>query len=105
MKNQRVNWINEDVLETMVRAALGQHTKAIAHATGLSPSQVQYRIMECGGKGLRKNYRDGRSEGFTQAYSLTRRKLYRAYEQANKFKKAKNAAKLPRETPADTAKP
>jgi hypothetical protein len=52
--------INDHDCECALLGKAGWHTAAIARATNLSPSQVQYRLGLAGVK--RRDYRDGNSE-------------------------------------------
>jgi hypothetical protein len=51
---------SSDEIEVVVRGELGHYTRAIARATGLSESQVQYRLTKAGV--LRRTYREGGSQ-------------------------------------------
>jgi hypothetical protein len=46
-------------IEVVVRGELGHYTRAISRATGLTESQVQYRLTKANVK--RSDYRDGTS--------------------------------------------
>jgi len=61
MKHQhKVNFLaNPEDLEVLVLARLGQTTASIAERTKLSPSQVQYRVIEGGGRWCRRAFRNG----------------------------------------------
>jgi hypothetical protein len=56
--------VEDDLLtlsEILAEAKLGQHTNAIANKVGLTPGQVQYRILKYDLKGARRDFRNGES--------------------------------------------
>lgn len=64
----RVTFTEPSDIEVVVRGMLGQGTAAIMAATGLSASQVQYRLTKAkladglpSGHGYRRQWRDGTS--------------------------------------------
>jgi hypothetical protein len=61
--------------ECVVLARLGQHTRAIAAKVGLTPSEVQYRILKAGGKGARRQFRDGKSTEFEWCMKAVSRRI------------------------------
>lgn len=68
-------------LEVLTRAALGQYTRVIAKATGLSQSQVQYRLHKSKAFLDRRAFREGESRFSTlimDRIGPTINKTYRA---------------------------
>ena len=66
---RRVNYLeNPTDLQVLVLARLGQHTRSIAQKTGLSESQVQYRVINGNCKGIRREFRDGQTLEFRWCY-------------------------------------
>ncbi len=55
-----VNWVRSDELECRILGGMGLSTKCIMERTGLTHSQVTYRLHKAGVK--RKDYRDGTSD-------------------------------------------
>ena len=59
--SQKVSFTdNEEDFKVATLANFGWHTRAIAHVTGLTESQVNYRCQRAGIR--RKDYRDGSNE-------------------------------------------
>jgi hypothetical protein len=83
--------LNEHDLECALLGKAGWHTSAIANATNLSPSQVQYRLGLAGVK--RRDYRDGKSE---MSYFV----LAQMRARSNAKKRMASANKLPHEIEA-----
>lgn len=60
LKNRhKITFVDDIDVEVAVRGQLGQYTRAIARETGLTESQVQYRLTKATVK--RSEYRDGTS--------------------------------------------
>lgn len=55
----RVTWTNDDELRCAILAGMGFSTKFIMEETGLTQSQIGYRLKK--GQIKRRDYRDGQS--------------------------------------------
>lgn len=77
--------LNPDDLECALLGKAGWHTQAIAEATGLTQSQVTYRLGRAGVK--RADYRNGQSEmaKFVLAQIRWRSNAKRRLASANRF--------------------
>lgn len=59
IKPKRVTWTSDDELRCAILAGMGFSTKFIMAETGLSPSQISYRLKK--GQIKRADYRNGQS--------------------------------------------
>jgi hypothetical protein len=70
----RITFESDVDLQVCVRGSLGQHTRAIAKFTGLTESQVAYRLKKANVS--RRAYRDGESEEAQYVFDITSQHLY-----------------------------